>query len=290
MRGLASKVELHRPANLDEALALLAAEEGWRPIAGGTDLFVEHESGRLGPARLLAISRLPELVGVRQTRTGWVIGAGTSWSSIRDHAGLKEDCPMLCQAAALTGAAAIQNRGTIGGNLANASPAADGPPVLLACGASLRLRSLHGTRDLPLDEFFLGYKKLALQPGELIEAVLLPRRVSGELDHHRKVGARRAQAISKLALAVRGSFDPGGVFRCRIGVASVAPVPLRARRTEGLLASGPLDAARAREARRSLMAEIAPIDDLRSTAEYRRLATGNLLGAWLGRLAEGRGR
>jgi xanthine dehydrogenase iron-sulfur cluster and FAD-binding subunit A len=173
----------------------------------------------------------------------------------------------------------------VGGNLANASPAADGPPVLLACGARLRLRSARGTRELPLESVYLGYKQLALEPGELIEAVLLPRRPAGALDRWRKVGARRAQAISKVALALRGVIGRDGVFRCRIGLASVAPVPLRARRTEALIASAPLDTALARQARRCLMEEISPIDDLRSTAEYRRLAAGNLLGAWLGQIA-----
>lgn len=290
MRGLASAVDWRRPADLGEALALLASGEGWRPIAGGTDLLVEHESGRLGAARFVALSRLSELREIREADDGWEIGAGCSWSEVRAHADLRADCPMLAEAAALTGARAIQNRGTVGGNLGNASPAADGPPVLLACGAELRLRSLAGVRELPLDGFFLAYKRLALEPGELIEAVLLPKRPAGAVDRYRKVGARRAQAISKLALALRGVFAADGSLRCRIGVASVAPVPLRAKKTEALLAAAPLDGALAAEARRELMAEIAPIDDLRSTAEYRRLAAGNLLGAWLGRLAEERGR
>jgi xanthine dehydrogenase iron-sulfur cluster and FAD-binding subunit A len=184
---------------------------------------------------------------------------------------------MLAQCASWTGGIANQNRGTIGGNLANASPAADSPPALLAYDAEIELVSLRGQRRLPYDQFHLGYKKTALAADELIYALHLPKKFAGALTHTRKVGTRNAQAISKICVAATARLHDGFVRDLRIGMGSVAPTPLRLVQTEQAIQDQHLDDAAIANARRALLSEIAPIDDIRSTAEYRRIVAANLL-------------
>src|SRR6185503_14091044 len=183
--------------------------------------------------------------------------------------------------AAETGGIATQNRGTIGGNIANASPAADTPPVLLVYDAELELLSASGTRRVPYAAFHRGYKQVDLAPGELIARVILPPLAVGRVfrpaEYYRKVGTRRAQAISKVCFAGTIHLDAGVVQDVRIAVGSVAPTVVRATKTEAALRGRPLDEATIAAAERALLAEIAPIDDIRSTARYRARVAGNLL-------------
>lgn len=278
MRGYAPAYEVLQPRSLKEALALLAREPGaWRPLAGGTDLMVSFEAGKLPPGRYLSLWKLDDLRGIRTGKSAVTIGALTTYTAIRGHAVLAKHFPMLGEAARLTGAPAIQNRGTLGGNIANASPAADTPPALLAYDAEVELVSRAGARWVPYTELHLGYKKLALRPDELIARVRLPIPARRLVHSYRKVGTRGAQAISKVCVALVARTEKKIVTEVRIGLGSVAPVPFRAFAAEGFLTRKRLGPSLAEEAARALRDEIAPIDDIRSTREYRLLVAGNLL-------------
>jgi CO/xanthine dehydrogenase FAD-binding subunit len=277
--------ELVTPESLDAALEDLGAHPDARPFAGGTDLMVVLEAGRLPAGRYVDLSQCREIDGVRETTGGVSIGAMTTYTTIRDSAILARDYPMLRIAASETGGVATQNRGTIGGNIANGSPAADTPPVLLAYDAELELLSTAGSRRVPYVGFHRGYKKMDLRPGEIIGRVHLSRRSPGECgrDHYRKVGTRRAQAISKVCFAGTIAIDGGVVRDVRLALGSVAPTVVRARRTEAALRGRTLDAEAIADAGRTLASEIAPIDDIRSTARYRARVAENLLEEFLRR-------
>ena len=289
MMPLLDRYQLVTPASLSEALDDLATHPGARPFAGGTDLMVLLEAGHLPPGRYVDLQHCHELLGIEHGAEGVAIGAMTSYTEIRNSPELATDYPLLGMAAAETGGVATQNRGTIGGNIANASPAADTPPALIVYDASLELISARGARRVHYDQFHQGYKKMDLQSGELIARVHMPPRpivrqkpdaVSWR-DYYRKVGTRRAQAISKVCFAGSLQMDAGVVKEVRIALGSVAPTVIRARRTEEALRGRRLDAAAIDDARRALLSEIAPIDDIRSTARYRARVAVNLLREFL---------
>ena len=289
MMPLLDGYQLVTPASLSEALDDLATHPGARPFAGGTDLMVLLEAGHLPAGRYVDLQHCHELLGIEYGAEGVAIGAMTSYTEIRNSPELATDYPLLGMAAAETGGVATQNRGTIGGNIANASPAADTPPALIVYDASLELISARGARRVHYDQFHQGYKKMDLQPGELIARVHMPPRpivrqkpdaVSWR-DYYRKVGTRRAQAISKVCFAGSLQMDAGVVKEVRIALGSVAPTVIRARRTEEALRGRRLDAAAIDDARRALLSEIAPIDDIRSTARYRARVAVNLLREFL---------
>lgn len=269
------------PGSLTEALGELRRHPAARPFAGGTDLMVVLEAGRLPPGRYVSLQNCRELLGIADAANGGVaIGAMTTYSDIRDSARLTREYPLLAAAARETGGRATQNRGTIGGNIANASPAADTPPVLLVYDAELELVSAGGARRVPYLGFHRGYKQMDLAPGELIARVHLPAAPAGR-HYYRKVGTRRAQAISKVCLAGTIHLDAGVIQDVRIAIGSVAPTVLRAVQTEEILRGQPLDSDTVAAAERALMAGIAPIDDIRSTARYRARVAGNLLREFL---------
>ena len=280
------RYQLVSPRSLQEALDELAQHPGARPFAGGTDLMVLLEAGQLPPGRYVTLQRWPELARITSTDTGVSIGALTTYSEIQESPRLESEFPMLVAAARETGGRATQNRGTIGGNIANASPAADTPPALLVYDAELELVSAAGTRRVRYDTFHRGYKKMDLAPGEIIARIHLPSRTSwlppaGGRDYYRKVGTRRAQAIAKVCFAAAIRVEGGVVQDVRIALGSVAPTVVRAVATEESLRGQPLEANTVAAAERALLAEIAPIDDIRSTADYRRRVAANLLGKML---------
>ena len=267
--------------DLEAALNFLASGEGWRPIAGGTDLMVLLNSGKLTANRLVSVREIRELRQIEVTETSVTLGAAVTFTAIRYHPVLQAEFPLLCQAASWTGGIANQNRGTVGGNIINASPAADSPPALLAYDATLSLLSLRGERKLPYREFHIGYKQMRLDPDELLYSIHLPRRFAGWKQYSRKVGTRKAQAISKVCFNAL-SYTDGEVMRdVRIGIASVAPVPLRCLLTEQSLMGQRLSPAVIAQAKSVLRSEMAPIDDIRSTAMYRAQVAENLLGEFL---------
>jgi len=266
------------PTTLADAYATLAASST-RPIAGGTDLMVAL-TGELGepPERVLDLWRLDELRGIVVEGDAISLGALTTYTEIRRSALCREHLPALVEAAATIGAAQIQNRGTLGGNVANASPAGDTLPVLLALDASIVCGSVRGERAIPSDAFWTGYRETAREPDELVVRVRVPL-AAGRETRFRKVGTRRAQSISKvvLALSYRDGEPAAPWTDVRVALGSVAPTPIRARSTEGALEGRPPTPETADLAAETLAAELHPIDDVRSTAEYRRLVAARVL-------------
>jgi CO/xanthine dehydrogenase FAD-binding subunit len=284
VRAYLPAYELRAPETLNDAVALMAASPGtWRPFAGGTDLMVLLEAGKLPEGRYVGLWKLRDLAGIEVRDDAVVVGALTTYTDVLRHPALQEQFPLLCRAAAETGGVATQNRGTIGGNIANASPAADTPPALLVYDAALELVSVRGVRRVPYDAFHLSYKKMDLSADELIARVVLPKRQTKWGQYYRKVGTRRAQAISKVCMAAAIDQDAHTrrIRDVRIAFGSVAPVPLRARAAEAALRGRTLDSASLVAAQRALADDISPIDDLRSTARYRLQVAQNLLGECL---------
>lgn len=275
MRAFLPAYDLRAPESLAETLALLSSRQGeWRPFAGGTDLMVLLEAGKLAEAGYVGLWKLPELKGIRDDggdpAAGPLdVGAVTTYTEILHHATMLREFPLLCEAAAETGGVATQNRGTLGGNVANASPAADSPPALLVYDAELELVSVRGTRRVPYEQFHVGYKKMDLAPDELIARIRLPRRPVPWIQYYRKVGTRRAQAISKICFAAAFQVVDGAVQDVRIALGSVAPTVIRARRTEDALRGKPIGHDVLSQAQTALAADITPIDDFRSTGRYR---------------------
>ena len=279
MRSRVEAIELVRPASLTDALARLAAEPELRPLAGGTDVMVLMAAGKLPWRRLLDLWPLGELRGIEVERNNVTLGALTTYSEVQEHALIRAELPLLVQAGSETGGPAIQNRGTIGGNIANASPAADTPPALMAYDAEVELASSAGRRWVRYREFHTGYKTTVMAPGELVTRVRVPR-AEGRVQFYRKVGPRRAQAISKVCFAGVGVLAGGVVQQVGIALGGVAPIVLPCARSEAALRGRAPADARA-DAVRTLSAEIAPIDDVRSTARYRRRVAENLMGAFV---------
>ncbi|MBP9143298.1 MAG: FAD binding domain-containing protein [Thermoanaerobaculia bacterium] len=285
MRGDLTACEVLRPRRLAAALAALAEPERPMPLAGGTDLFVLLNDGRQPARRFLDLTLLDELRGIERSPAGLRIGARTTYTELRRSRTILRRAPVLAEMAATVGAAAIQNRGTLGGSLGNASPASDPAPVLLALDASVELARREGRRVerriVPLSTYFTGYRATAARPDELVTSILIPAEaLAGWRYAYRKVGTRRAQAISKVvaAVALTAPGTPVGRRAARIAFGSVAPTTVRAFAAEGALLGRRLDATAAAEARESLLArDIRPIDDLRSTADYRGLVAGRIL-------------
>ena len=285
MRAYLPSYRLISPASLSEALDVLARDEGkWQPFAGGTDLMVLLEAGKLPHKNYLNIRSLAELRGIEVTDAHVTLGALTTYTEIQEHEILRTKFPMLCQAAKETGGIAIQNRGTLGGNIVNASPAADSPPALLAYDAELEFISKTGGRRIPYSDFHTGYKQMNLKPGELLRGIRLPWATHELTNYYRKVGTRKAQAISKTCFAAVGRVADDRVVEVRIALGSVAPIPLRCVRTESELRDKAIGADSLAAARTALAAEISPIDDLRSTRNYRLRVSLNLLEDFLQKL------
>jgi len=287
VKGDLSVLEVVRARRLGEALDALAAVDRPAPLAGGTDLFVFLNDGKPPARRYLDLSLLDELRGIERTKLGLRLGARTTYTELRRSRTIRELAPVLAEMAATVGAAAIQNRGTLGGSLGNASPASDPAPVLLALDASVELARRAGAgierRAVPCSSFFLGYRKTAAMPDELITAILVPAAaLSGWRYAYRKVGTRRAQSISKVVMCgVLRQDRRGASNHVRIAYGSVAPVPVRASHAEDALWNVPASAEVAASARTALLDDISPIDDIRSDREYRVRVAGNLLNQFL---------
>jgi CO/xanthine dehydrogenase FAD-binding subunit len=257
---------------------MLALEPGvWKPFAGGTDLMVLLEAGKLPHRKFLSIWKFPELRQIEARTESLAIGALTTYTEIQRSEILQREFPLLCRAASETGSIATQNRGTIGGNIANASPAADSPPALFVYDAEIELISAKGTRRLPYRDFHLGYKKMRMRDEELIWRIHLNRESNRGKEYYRKVGTRRAQAISKICFAAAANVEAARINGIRIALGSVAPTVLRATETENTLRGQKLSSNLLTAAQTTLGREISPINDMRSTAVYRRRVAQNLL-------------
>ena len=235
------------------------------------------EAGKLAHRNYVNIWGLDELRGIEATDTHVTLGGLTTYTEVQANPILRREFPMLCQAASETGGLAIQNRGTLGGNIVNASPAADSPPALLAYDAEIELVSARGSRWLPYQGFHTGYKQMHIDADELLARIRLPRNTTGFTHYYRKVGTRKAQAISKVCFAAVGKTDRGKIVDTRIVVGSVAPIIVRCVQTEGTLRSRAPDQQTIDTACATMLREISPIDDIRSTAKYRLQVAKNLL-------------
>jgi len=278
MRAFIPDYQLTTPASLTDVLTLLNQQPGvWKPFAGGTDLMVLLEAGKLPHRNYVNLWGLNELRGIKTTETHVTLGALTTYTEVQADPTLRREFPMLCQAASETGGLAIQNRGTLGGNIVNASPAADSPPALLAYDAEIELVSTRGSRWLPYHGFHTGYKQMHIAGDELLARIRLPRNTASVTHYYRKVGTRKAQAISKICFAATARTDRELIADVRIVVGSVAPVVVRCVETEDTLRGRKPDDETVRTACASLLREITPIDDIRSTAKYRLQVAQNLL-------------
>jgi xanthine dehydrogenase small subunit len=265
LRAAVSGFRLFEPRSLKEALILLRDEGPLTPLAGCTDVYVNLNFGTAKQTRYLNLWGLAPLRRIRMQGRTLSIGALATYTDLIGSPLVGKRLPMLAAAAREVGGVQIQNRGTVGGNVINASPAGDTLPVLAAAEAVLVLRSATGRRAVPFRAFYTGYRRSVLRPDELLVAVEIPE-VPGR-QWFRKVGTRAAQAVSKVVMAAVRAGKP------RLALGSVAPTVVRLPLTEETLASGGSLAA----ARRALESEIQPIDDVRSTADYRRRIAGNLL-------------
>ncbi|MGO8934412.1 MAG: FAD binding domain-containing protein [Terracidiphilus sp.] len=282
MRGNAAMHDLVAPGNLSAVLDLLAAEPGaWTPIAGGTELMVAFAAGRLAAPKLVNLWGIPDLRAIEVTPNSVVIGATATFLDLRRHAIITAELPLLAKAASWIGSVANQGRATLGGNLVNGSPAADSSPALLAYDAEIELISARGRRRVPYSEFHTGYKRNVLAADELLYAVHLPRRFAHHKQYLRKVGTRRAMAIAKVALGATALPENGVIREIRLGAASLAPFPTRLLKTEAALLGRTIESDAMQSAHRALLAEIKPIDDIRSTAKFRRRVAVNLLDEFL---------
>jgi CO/xanthine dehydrogenase FAD-binding subunit len=278
VRAFVPNYELTTPSSLADALALLDREPGvWKPFAGGTDLMVLLEAGKLPHRNYVNIWGLKELRGIQATDSHVTLGALTTYTDVQSHPILQNEFPMLCQAASETGGLAIQNRGTLGGNIVNASPAADSPPALLAYDAEIELVSTSGSRWRPYRGFHTDYKQMLIAPNELLSRIRLPRNTRDATHYYRKVGTRKAQAISKVCLAALGKLEDNQINDIKISFGSVAPIVLRCVQTEDALRGKKLTPDAIKLASAMLEKEISPIDDIRSTADYRLQVAKNLL-------------
>lgn len=275
-----------RPGTVEEALALLA-RGSWTVLAGGTD-FYPALGGNPVAGDVLDISRIAPLKEIAETPEGWAIGAAATWSALR-RAALPPAFAALQQAASEVGSVQIQNRATLGGNLCNASPAADGVPALMILDAEAELASLAGTRRLPLEKFILGNRRTARQPDELLRAICIPKRAASGRSVFRKLGSRRYLVISIAMAAVRLDTDSEG----RVGASAVAlgacsAVAQRLTELEAALRGLPLDAALTEAVLPEHFATLSPIDDVRASAAYRSHAAAEIVRRALLDLAAGK--
>ncbi len=273
-----------KPATIAEALSILANEGDRppRPIAGGTDLMLElrdpERRSRVGA--IIDIWHLTALRRIASDADALQIGALATFADLITSPIVRREAPMLAEVSREIGGIQIQNRGTIGGNIGTGSPAGDTLPVLLAHDAEVLLVSPRGERRVPMREFYTAYRTSVRRPDELIAAVRIPHRHDGSFTHYRKVATRRAQAISKVLVAIRGERrGHDGFESIAIGVGSVAPTPVRASNAEAAIVAhrGAWDEAALTALQEALAQDLHPIDDLRSTARYRSTVTFNIV-------------
>ncbi|MFH1725718.1 MAG: xanthine dehydrogenase family protein subunit M [Elusimicrobiota bacterium] len=283
MRGNPRTMRLLRPRTPQEAVCAFARHPKAIPLAGGTDFMVAWNAGLLDDNLVLDLTGLKAWSRIRARKNGLLAGALATHTMLREHPEVRSRSPLLAQACATVGGAQIQNRGTLGGNIANASPAGDTFPPLAVYEAVIHAVSPRGRRKIPFSKIFAGVKKTTLDPAELIEAVEVPR-LAGRPSRQifRKVGTRAAQAISKtVAAGLLWLRRDGTVRELRFALGSVAPTVRRLKSVEAFVNGKRLTPAVAREACSLLSRDISPIDDVRSTRAYRLRVSGNILRSFL---------
>ena len=276
------------PRTLDEALQFMSdGKKRGKPLAGGTDLMAQWASGVGGrPDRVISLLGVEALKDICESAGGVNIGANVTHAAIRASACVRQHLPGLAAAAATVGGAQIQARGTIAGNVANASPAGDLAPALLVTGGFVVAASMAGERTIPLSRFYLGYRKVDLRPDELIVRFILPKLPMGSREIFRKLGTRSAQAISKVMGCCRAEVVDGVVKSFAVALGSVAPIPARLPEYESWIVGKRIDPDTIDESERMVASLVNPIDDIRSTAGYRRWVAGRLVRGFLEELAD----
>ncbi len=285
MPAIVSDHRVHTPSDVDDALRFLAdhRDEGWRPLAGGTDVMVGIYRDHTGGQRWLNLSRLQApLAGIRREDDLIRIGALATMADLRKSSLLAAACPLIGQAAAVVGATQVQNRATVGGNIVNGSPAGDTLPVWLALDAELELASTRGRRQVPYEQFMTGYRRTVLESDELLTAILFRPRSDERLRmYFRKVAPRAAQGISKLVFAAIAGLEDGYLHEVRLAFGSMGPTTIRARAAEQLAEGKPPSLSLVEKAAETLARDLTPIDDHRSTADYRHRVARNLVREFL---------
>ncbi len=275
--SITESIDIRFPKTLAEALRLQADESTrGKLLAGGTDLMVQWASGVPVPPRATSLWNLPELSSIEVFPDHILIGSGVTHAFLRDATPIHRHLPALVAAAASVGAAQIQSRGTLGGNAANASPAGDTAPALLVSGGSVLFASLAGVREVPLEKFWTAYRQIDARPDEIILAFRLPPCGKAK-ERFRKIGTRKAQAISKVMAASRILVENGRIVSAAIALGSVAPTPVRLPEVEAFLAGKKLSPKLVDDAEQLAQSTVKPIADIRSSAEYRRWSSGRLV-------------
>lgn len=263
-------LEFKSPGSIQEACRLLDAT-GSRPIAGGTDVIPQMRDGRFQAGTLVDISRIPDLSYVKQINGEIAIGSTTTHTMIVDSPLIQARARFLAEVSGIVGGVQTQNRGTLGGNIANASPAGDTLPVLLALDATLDLVSQSGERPLALADFLRGPGRTAILSGEIIRQVRFAPLAQGAQSLFLRLGNRKGMLISVVSVALVLELDAAGRVRdCRIALGAVAPTPIRCREAEAILLGRPVDAGLIENAAAAAEAASRPIDDVRASAAYRR--------------------
>jgi len=258
------------PENIGEAVKLKAANPSYRLVAGGSDVCVLLNAGKISPDGLISLRGIAPLRAIEETKDRISIGALATHSAIAANSLVEANFPALVKACRTVGASQIQNVGTIGGNVANASPAGDTLPVLLAYDAVVVAGSVRGEREIKFGELFTGYRKLSILPDEIITKFIIPKRHILEVSDFYKVGARRAQAISKVMGCFAAHLDGKAILSVALAFGSVAATPIRLAKTETMLMSRKFTSGAIEEACEIAKSEFEPLDDIRSTADYRR--------------------
>jgi carbon-monoxide dehydrogenase medium subunit len=273
-----AELDYQAPTTLDAALALLAGgDASTRPMAGGSDLIVQMRSGRVRAARIVDLKRIPGLIGITADATGFTIGAATPCAAIGEHAALAAAWPGVVEAARLIGSPQVQGRASVGGNLCNASPAADSVPAMIAAGAVCLIAGPAGPRELPVEKMTLGPGRNALAAGELLRAIRLPLRAARSGDAYLRLIPRTEMDIAVVGAGVNLTLDAQGrITGARVALGAVAPTALLVPAAADALVGSTLDAAALARLDAAARAACKPIDDKRGTAAYRTRVAGVL--------------
>ena len=278
-------VQFDAPSTLAEALRLMAADAPdapVRPLSGGSDLIVQIRSGRARSARIVDLKRIPELIGIRRDDRGWLVGAATPCAVIGEHPALRADWPGVVEAACLIGSPQVQGRASLGGNLCNASPAADSVPALIAAGAIAILVTADGSgtlrrREIPVETLPQGPGRTTLAPGELLEAIRLPAPPTRGGDAYLRLIPRSEMDIAVAGCGVALGLDADGrIASARVALGAVAPTALLVPAAAEAIVGSTLDEAACRRLEEAARAASRPIDDKRGTASYRTRVAGVL--------------
>lgn len=273
-----AEAQYRAPASVDEAVVLMAGADGkGKVLAGGTDLLVQMRAGMQDPGLIVDVKRIAEMTSITQVNGGWRIGAAVSGAEIHDHAGLRADWPGVVEAINLIGSKQVQGRASAGGNLCNASPAADSVPALVAAGAVATVQGPKGRREVPVEQIPAGPGKTSLAPGEIVVSLTLPAKAKGTADAYLRLIPRTEMDIAVVGCGVCLTLKDGTVTAARVGLGAVAPTVLVVDAAAKALIGSTLDDKAIEAAAAACRAACKPIDDKRGTIAYRTKIAGVLL-------------